>query len=38
VLATLWIGYRVLHIPISILIGMTAELQTHPALLCFATE
>jgi putative transport protein len=38
VLATLWIGYRVLHIPMSILIGMTAELQTHPALLCFATE
>jgi putative transport protein len=38
VLATLWIGYKLLHIPMSILIGMTAGLQTHPALLSFAAE
>jgi putative transport protein len=38
VLATLWIGYRLFRIPMSILIGMTAGLQTHPALLSFATE
>jgi putative transport protein len=38
VLATLWIGYKLLHIPMSILVGMTAGLQTHPALLSFAAE
>jgi putative transport protein len=37
-LATLWIGYRLLRIPMSILVGMLAGLQTHPALLSFATE
>jgi putative transport protein len=38
VLATLWVGYKLLRIPMSILIGMTAGLQTHPALLSFAAE
>jgi putative transport protein len=38
VLATLWAGYRLLRIPMSILIGMLAGLQTHPALLGFASE
>jgi putative transport protein len=37
-LATLWVGYKLLRIPFSILIGMTAGLQTHPALLSFAIE
>jgi putative transport protein len=38
VLVTLWVGFKLLRIPMSILIGMTAGLQTHPALLSFATE
>jgi putative transport protein len=38
VLVTLWVGYKLLRIPMSILIGMTAGLQTHPALLSFAAE
>jgi len=38
VVATLWVGYRLLGIPMSILVGMTAGLQTHPALLSFAAE
>jgi putative transport protein len=38
VLATLWIGYKLLRIPMSILVGMTAGLQTHPALLSFAAD
>lgn len=37
-LATLVIGYRVLHIPMGVLIGMLAGLQTQPALLGFALE
>lgn len=37
-LATLWVGYKLLRIPMSILVGMTAGLQTHPALLSFAAE
>jgi putative transport protein len=35
--ATLWIGQRWLHIPMSLLIGMLAGLQTHPAILSFTT-
>jgi putative transport protein len=38
VLTVLWVGYRLLRIPMSILVGMLAGLQTHPALLSFATE
>jgi putative transport protein len=38
VLAALWVGYKLLRIPLSILIGIVAGLQTHPALLSFATE
>jgi len=37
-LLTLWIGYRVLQIPMSLLIGMLAGLQTQPAVLGFALE
>ena len=37
-LATLGIGYRVLHIPMGVLVGMLAGLQTQPALLGFALE
>jgi len=37
-LATLWIGYRWLRIPMSLLIGMLAGLQTNPAILSFATQ
>jgi len=37
-LATLWIGYRVLKISMSLLIGMLAGLQTQPAVLGFALE
>jgi putative transport protein len=35
---TLWIGYRWLPIPMSLLIGMLAGLQTHPAILSFTTR
>jgi putative transport protein len=35
---TLLIGYKLLRIPMSILVGMIAGLQTHPALLSFAGE
>jgi putative transport protein len=35
---TLWIGYRVLKIPASILIGMLAGIQTQPAVLGFSLE
>jgi putative transport protein len=34
----LWVGYKLLRIPMSIVIGMLAGLQTHPALLSFANE
>ncbi len=37
-LATLWIGYRWLRIPMGLLAGMLAGLQTQPAVLGFATE
>lgn len=37
-LLTLWIGYRVLKIPMSLLMGMLAGLQTQPAVLGFALE
>lgn len=34
----LWVGYRLLKIPMSLLVGMLAGLQTQPALLGFALE
>jgi putative transport protein len=37
-LTTLWVGYRLLKIPMSLLIGMLAGLQTQPAVLGFALE
>lgn len=37
-LATLWIGHRLLKIPMGLLIGMLAGLQTQPAVLGFASE
>jgi putative transport protein len=37
-LITLWVGYRLLKLPIGVLIGMLAALQTQPALLSFAQE
>jgi putative transport protein len=37
-LLTLWIGYKLLNIPMGILIGMLAALQTQPAVLAFAHE
>jgi putative transport protein len=37
-LATLWIGYMLLKIPMSLLIGLLAGLQTQPAVLGFALE
>lgn len=37
-LATLWIGYKLLNIPMSLLIGMLAGLQTQPAVLGFSLE
>lgn len=37
-LALLWVGYRLLRIPMSLLSGMLAGLQTQPAVLGFATE
>ena len=33
-----WIGYRLLKIPMSLLIGLLAGLQTQPAVLRFALE
>lgn len=35
---TLWIGHKLLRIPVSLLIGMLAGLQTQPAVLAFALE
>jgi len=35
---TLWIGHKLLRIPMSLLIGMLAGLQTQPAVLAFALE
>jgi putative transport protein len=37
-LTTLWVGYRLLKIPLSLLIGMLAGLQTQPDVLGFAQE
>lgn len=37
-LIMLWIGHRLLKIPMSLLIGMVAGLQTQPAVLGFALE
>ncbi len=37
-LLTIWVGYKLLHIPLSVLVGILAGLQTHPALLSFATQ
>jgi putative transport protein len=37
-LMMLWIGYKVLKIPMSLLIGMLAGLQTQPAVLAYALE
>jgi putative transport protein len=37
-LLTLWIGYRLIKIPMSLLIGMLAGLQTQPAVLAYALE
>jgi putative transport protein len=37
-LATLWVGYRVLRIPMGVLAGLLAGLQTQPAVLAFAQE
>jgi putative transport protein len=34
----LWVGYKILKIPIGILLGMLAALQTQPAVLGFALE
>jgi putative transport protein len=38
VLMALWVGHRLLRIPMSIMVGIVAGLQTHPALLSFAGE
>lgn len=37
-LSTLWLGHRVLKIPMSLLIGVLSGLQTQPAVLGFALE
>jgi putative transport protein len=37
-LVTLWVGYRVLRIPLGVLSGLLAGLQTQPAVLGFALE
>ncbi len=37
-LLALWVGHRVLRIPMSLLTGMLAGLQTQPAVLSYATE
>lgn len=37
-LLTLWVGYRLLHIPMGLLTGMLSGLQTQPAVLGFAVE
>jgi putative transport protein len=36
--ATLWIGYRVLRLPMGLLTGVLAAVQTQPAVLAFAHE
>ncbi len=37
-LTMLWVGHRLLKIPMSLLIGMLAGLQTNPAVLSYASE
>ncbi len=37
-LLTLWAGYKLLHIPMGLLVGILAGLQTQPALLGFGLE
>lgn len=37
-LTTLWVGHRILKIPMSLLIGMLSGLQTQPAALAYALE
>ena len=37
-LATLWVGYRILKIPMGLLTGILAGMQTQPAVLGFAQE
>lgn len=37
-LATLWVGYKILRIPMSMLVGVLAGLQTQPAVLGFGLE
>ncbi|MEA4910201.1 MAG: aspartate:alanine exchanger family transporter [Anaerolineaceae bacterium] len=37
-LAALWIGYRRLHVPMGILVGILAGMQTQPAVLGFGLE
>lgn len=37
-LATLWVGHRLLKIPMSLLLGTLSGLQTQPAVLGFASE
>jgi putative transport protein len=37
-LATLWVGHRLLKIPMGLLAGMVAGIQTQPAALGFALE
>lgn len=36
--ATLWVGYRLLKIPMGLLVGMIAGLQTQPAVLGYALD
>ncbi len=37
-LTLLFVGYRILHVPMSVLTGMVAGLHTQPAVLSYATE
>jgi putative transport protein len=37
-LATLWIGYKLFHIPMSLLTGILAGLHTQPAVLSYAND
>jgi len=37
-LSALWVGYRLMKVPMGVLIGMVAGLQTQPAVLGFALE
>ena len=37
-LVTLWVGYKLMHIPMGMMVGILAGLQTQPAVLGFALE